>query len=220
MKKTIKISFLILLIIFIKLLSTFLINQIIIYNYNNKIYNNNLIKILYLFNFNQSYIVYYNDGNLKYRNNEFENAINKYNDALKRNPPKKRICDIRINLTLATLQTIDKNSSKNEVINKLEEAKKILLENNCASLDGTSGESNEAEDLKQEIDKIEEEIKNGSNNNSNNNNGNSQTEDENQYNDIEQQIKEKEKNSNASRQSNMSTYENLNNYEYYKGKKW
>ena len=62
MKKILKIIFIILLIILIKLILSFSINEIIILNYNNKVYNKTLIKILYILNFNQPYIAYYNEG--------------------------------------------------------------------------------------------------------------------------------------------------------------
>ena len=222
MKKALKITFIVLLLLLIKFVITTVINEIVIYNYNNKIYNNNLIKTLYIFNITERYIPYYNDGNLYYMNNNYKEAENKYTTALKKHPPKKRLCDIKVNLSLSKIKQINPNENKNDIINKLEEIKQILLEDNCASLSGTTGESNDAEELKQEIEKLENEIKNGNgdNNNNNNNNNNNSNENKNQYGNIEQKIKEKEKQSNSSRQSNMSKYENLNNYEYYKGKKW
>lgn len=221
MKKTLKIFFAILLIILVKLLLSFTINEIIIVNYKNNVYNTNLIKTLYLFNFNQSYIAYYNDGNILYKNNNFEKAIDKYEKAIDRKPPQKKVCDIRINLSLAMIKTIDTTNS-NDAFDKLEEAKNNLYNNNCANPTDDSGSSKEAEEFEEEIKKLEEQLENGTDDNSssNDNQEDDSNDEKDEYSDIEQEIKENEKKANSSRQSDITNYENLDDYEYYSGKRW
>ena len=220
MKKFFKILFVLLLILLVRFIIAFIINETVINNYNNKKYNDDLIKTLYIFNISESYIVYYNDGNISYMNNKYNDAIKKYNDALDRNPPTKRACDIRVNLSLAYLKLIDKNGNKDEILKKLDEIKELLLKDGCASESGNDGKSNDSEELKQEVEKLEEQIKNGNATNDNNNGNDNNGEDDGKYDEIEQKIKEQEKNANTNRQKDMSTYENLNSNQFYYGKKW
>ena len=219
MKKFLKITFIVILIISIKLSLSFFINEIIIINYNKEIYNTTLIKSLYLFNFHKPYIAYYNAGNLSYKNNDFDIAIEKYNKALKKNPPQKHICDIRINLSLALLKEIDTTSS-NTVLEDLGNARNNLYNNNCASPIDESGYSKEAENLEEEIKKLEEEMQNSSSDNSSSNNDKKDDNKEKNDSDIEKELKELEKKANSSRQDDLSSYENMDKYEYYSGKKW
>ena len=222
MKKIINIIPIILLIFLFKLACSFTINEIIIKNYNNGLYNSALIKTLYTFNFNQPYIVYYNEGNILYKKENYYEAIEQYNKALGKKPPHKKACDIRINLTLATIKTINSNEYKT-IYNDLEDAKNILYENNCASPTDNSGYSQDAEKLEEEIKELQKQLNNNSNNNSNNsqeNEENEENENEENYEDIEKQLKEIEKKANANRQSDLSTYENLGEFSHYSGKKW
>ena len=76
MKKWLKGLLGVLMIILVKLIMAFMVNEIIIYNYNNNIYNLNLVKSLYFLNFSQSYIAYYNDGNL-FERDDFYTVISK-----------------------------------------------------------------------------------------------------------------------------------------------
>ncbi len=202
MKKILKIILISLSIILIKLLVTFTINEIIIINYNNKIYNRVMVKSLYFLNFIESYIVYYNDGNILYQNNEFEEAILKYQKALEKNPPQNKVCDIRINLSLSLIKNISSNSY-NEIYAQLQEAKNNLYNNSCASSIDDSGYSKEAEKLEKEITDLQNQLKN----------------EENQEN-VEEQLKEIEKKANQNRQSDLNEYENMGNYSYYSGKRW
>ena len=71
MKKLLKILLIPLFIILMRLVLSFVINEIIIYNYQRNRYNETLIKTLYLLNINQPYIVYYNEGNILYKNEEY-----------------------------------------------------------------------------------------------------------------------------------------------------
>lgn len=104
MKKIIKTILIILIIILTKLIFSYTVNEILIWNYKNKNYNSILIKTLYILNFNQPYIKYYNDGNILYKKEKYNEAIRKYNQAINKKPPKNKICDIRINLSLAMIK--------------------------------------------------------------------------------------------------------------------
>ena len=219
MKKALKIILVIFLIIFLKLSFSYAINEIIIYNYNAGKYNNNLVKLLYVFNFHQPYIAYYNEGNILYQKNNYDEAIAKYNEALNKRPPLKRVCDIRINLSLAIIKNININN-KTEDLQKLEEAKNNLYENNCANPIDDSGNSKDAEKLEEEINELEKQLEDNSNDSSpDDNNTNGEEENKNTQN-IEEKLKEQKKKSNSSRQEDLTTYENMEDYEYYSGKRW
>ena len=220
MKKILKIIFIILLIILIKFIYSFTINEIIIFNYNKKIYNTSLIKTLYILNFNQPYIAYYNEGNILYNKENYKEAINKYNKAISKNPPQDKVCDVRINLSLSIIKNITSNDYKT-VYNELEKAKNNLYNNNCANPIDNSGYSPDAE-------KLEEEIKDLQNNinvefikiKSDDTNAQEEEEKNEDYSDIEEELKQIEKESRADRETDLSSYENIGNSSYYSGKNW
>ena len=216
MKKIIILIFVIFSIVFLRLVSSFLLNEYIIHNYNKGIYKTNLIKILYVLNFNQSYIVYYNDGNISYKLGDFNEAITKYNNSLKHNPPKSRICDVRINLSLAMVNNIntDDNSEK---IRLLEEAQNVLYKDGCANKDDSNGYSSKAEDLD---DKITEMINKLNESNSNNDNYDDNNIEIEQDDYLENELKDIQKDAQKSRYSGMTSYENIGSYSYYSGKRW
>lgn len=221
MKKILKLIFTISLIIFIKLTFIFILNEIIILTYNNNIYSSFLVKGLYFFNFNQSYIAYYNEGNILYKKKNYDEAITKYNKAINNNPPQGKMCDVRINLSLAMIKNI-KSKDYKTVYDKLEDAKGNLYNNNCASPIDDSGYSKNAEKLEEEIKKLQDQLNTNSKGNSKNNNSDDEDEDngKDDYSEIEDELKEKEKEANANRHSDMLTYENMGDYSYYSGKSW
>lgn len=219
MKKSIKIINIIFSVIFIKLILIFTINEIVISNYHNKIYNMSLINSLYFFTYNQSYIVYYNHGNILYNQKNYQEAINKYKQALTKNPPQKRVCDIRINLALSFIETIDLKDT-NETLDILKEARYNLYENKCVDPNYENSYSLDAEDLEKEIKKLEEELSNTESNQNNNNDNDDHNNDDDSYKEIEEKIKENEKQANANRRKNLNDSYNLDNYEYYNGKRW
>lgn len=218
MKKSLKILLIFLCIILFKFITTYTINEIIIFNYNHNIFNSLLVKSLYIFNFNQSYIAYYNDGNILYQNQKYDIAIKKYQKALDKKPPQNKVCDIRINLSLSIIKQIDTSDYKT-AFDQLEEAKSNLYNNNCASQIDNSGYSKDAEQLEEEIKTLQNQLNNSSNDSQPDNDDDNNKEEEIDSN-IEEQLKEIEKNSNASRQSDIQDYENLGDYSYYSGKKW
>lgn len=220
MKKILKF---VLIIFLMKLLFSFSINEIIIWNYNNNVYNTTLVKTLYIFNFIEPYIAYYNEGNVLYKTGNYEEAINKYSKSLKKNPPQSKVCDIRINLSLAMIKLVD-STNYNTAFNQLEEAKNNLYNNNCASFTDESGYSKDAEKLEQEIKNLQDELNNTSKNNDEKKDDAEKDDDEKEdyedYDDIKEELKEIEKESQSNRQSDMTTYENMNDDEYYSGKRW
>ena len=219
MKKAFKIITIILSIILLKLLITYTLNEIIILNYEKENYNTTLLKPLYILNINEPYIVYYNEGNILYRKKEYDKAIDRYNEALDRNPPEKRVCDIRINKSLALVYNI-KTTDKNEIYNELEEAKNNLYKNGCANKENDNGKSEDAEKLEEEIKKLQEQQKNSSDDNKDNQNDQNNENDDTETPDVEDQLKENERNANESRQDSLNSSENVGNFSYFSGKRW
>ena len=221
MKAKIKITCIILIsIVVMWLILSFFINKLIISNYNKEIYNHNLVKSLYVLNINQPYIAYYNDANILYKKEKYSDSIIKYKKALKKNPPQDKVCDIRINLSLAMIKNIKLDSSKEDIYNDLEEAKQNLYENNCANSNDDSGYSKEAEQLEKEIIELQKQITNSNSNQSQE----EQDESKEDYSNIEEKLKEQQQETNSSRQEYLNdTYSEsayINKGEIYKGKKW
>lgn len=108
-----------------------------------------------------AYAVYYNMGNMSYKQYSFDKAMRQYQQALDKKVPKGKECRIRINLALAMIETLDIDyAAPDEVYNSiaiLEDAREWLLGAECATEDGT-GHSAEAEQLKKEIDEILEQL--------------------------------------------------------------
>jgi len=220
MKKILNIILIILCIIAVKLLFTSITNEIIRVNYNNEKYNDSLVKSLYFINYPESYIAYYNHGNILYMLGNYEEAISKYETSLEKNPPPKRICDIRVNLSLSITATIDLND-KEEALTKLKNARTLLYEDNCAHEKDNNGDSKNAEELEQELKKIEEELHN-------NTDDKNEDEKDDDYKDeeddvqkeqtIEEKLKEIQKDATTSR--HQKTESDENRVSYYDGKSW
>lgn len=223
MKKTLKITLIFFSLIFIKLIFTYILNEYVILNYNKGNYKENLIEILKILNTNEPYIVYYNEGNLNYKQKEYEKAIENYDKALNKNPKSSRICDIRINQTLSMIKLIN-SQKQSEKLDLLKQARENLYEDGCANENDNNGKSENAEQLEEEIKDLEEKIKNGesqSNGNGNNDPNNTEEEiDDTEDSDIEQQLEEIEKQANANRQSDLDSLQESGDYHYYSGKRW
>ena len=139
--------------------------------YANEDYNSLNEEKLLKFNFPESYIPYYNIGNAAYKRGDYTSAISYYTEALKNFPPEKRECLIRINLALSMCNTIDfYNLNSQEKIDTalfvLYKARDVLLEKGCASDDG-QGHNADAQQLKEDIDRMIEQLKNPEENNNN-----------------------------------------------------
>ena len=199
-----------LIILFLRFFLSFIVNEYIIFNYNRGVYNEFLVKTLYLLNINQSYIAYYNNGNILYQLNNYDEAIKYYEKSLMKNPPKSKVCDIRINLSLALIKNINSDDPK-LIYNQLELAKENLYKDNCADSNGDKGESADAEEFEDKINKLQDEY-----------NSNSTGEDQIEIDDsnIEDELRNIQSTARSSREEDLSAYENLSKYSYYSGKRW
>ena len=153
-----------LIIITLKLISNIGINSKLINSYYLKDYSEKQAKALTYFNFSESYIANYNYGNILYQEGEYERAIEKYKKALDGIIPKKKECNIRINLALSICKTvsINKNSidSVKDAIKIYESAIDVLTEKGCANKENNNGHSSKAQQLKNDIQKEIDRLKN------------------------------------------------------------
>ncbi|HBZ02509.1 MAG TPA: hypothetical protein DEO83_01675 [Lachnospiraceae bacterium] len=166
--KIIDIISVVLLVISLFLGIRYLINSVFVYKYNHGgyeagNYNVKLEEFLSKLNIPEGYVPYYNAGNASYQNGDYDSAISYYKDALESHPTEKKECDIRVNLALAMLKKIDfdhleTEKQKANAIRQLQSARNVLVEKGCADPYGTNGHDPEAEQLKQDIDKMLEEL--------------------------------------------------------------
>lgn len=162
-KKIIKVIYIILILIMLKLIYNFSANSILLSKYNDGIYDENLSRILTFFNFPQSYVADYNYGNILYKNGKYESAIEEYKKALKGFVPKYKKCNIIINYALAICKTVNVNEENQDSINNAisiyESAIDILTQEGCANKNDNNGHSEQAEKLKSDIQKEIERLK-------------------------------------------------------------
>lgn len=224
-------TFVILLIIAIKLISTYAINELFIMKYNDSDYSESIIKPLYWFNFIEPCNVYYNNGNVLYKTNDFNGAIEKYKKALELYPSNEKECKIRINLCLAMLKKINFNNIQEDDVEKilkdLGEAKEVLLEHGCANRDDNNGHNKEAEQLKKEIEEMEKKLKELKQDEKEEKKDNDKKKDEdekkeekNELDKIEEKIKELKKQGQQERQETIEKNKMFKDFSYYNGKKW
>jgi len=240
MKRIHIIIYSLIILIWLKIIVTFLINESFISDYNAEKYDMSKAKTLTSINFLESYAAHYNYGNTLYKNNNFDGAIEEYKKALSLFPPKKKECAIRINLSLAMLKKMnledESDKNKTENLNILKEAREVLCENGCANRNDDNGHSEEAEKLKKDIDKMINELQNKKDEKSDKNEEQEKEEQEKteEQKQEEQKKKEKEKISNAKqeklkeiqseslkvRQEELEQYKYSLDYDYYGGKNW
>ncbi len=133
--------------------------------YHNEEYLEKEEEKLLDFNYLERYIPDYNLGNAAYKKGDYNSAIAHYTEALKLNPPAEvEDCDVRINLALSYLNTIDFYSittkdERDTALFVLYKARDILLENGCASNEG-KGHDKDAQQLKEDIDRLIEILEN------------------------------------------------------------
>ena len=224
MKNALKVTLVLFLLILIKLILSFTLNAIVIFHYNRGSYQKNLISVLKMINTNEPYIVYYNEGNIFYREKEYDKAISNYEISLKKNPPKSRVCDIRINMTLAMIENINFKGADYEILNALTKARENLYNEHCADKNDATGESKEAEELEDAIRDLEDEIENPSKSSSGDKDDEEEEKDSDEETkeekDIEKQLEQINKEAQASRGKDMEQSKNIGNYQYYDGKSW
>lgn len=107
------------------------------------------------------YIFLYNKGNKLYERYDYVGAIEQYQKALAANPPHFKECSVRVNLALAMIYNMGEDFAEPEnvesSIETLLAARDILLEDDCATEAG-DGHSEPAQQLKEEIDKLLEQL--------------------------------------------------------------
>lgn len=172
MKRKILIAiYIILILITIKLFSNSIINHFLINKYNNGQYSEKQAKSLTYLNYIQSYVAYYNYGNILYQNGEYEAAIEKYKKALKGNIPKDKECNIRINYALSICKTVQVNEKEQDsiknAIKTYEAAIEILTEKSC-DLHNQKAQKLK-KDIQKEINRLKKLLENKDDNNSNDN---------------------------------------------------
>lgn len=160
------------LVVGILLLRRVLVNHSFVEAYDREEYLSQEEEKLLKFNFPESFVPYYNLGNAAYKSGDYNSAISYYTEALKNYPSEKKDCLIRINLALSMCNTIDfYNLDTQEKIDTalfvLYKARDVLLEKGCATDEG-DGHNADAQQLKEDIDKMIEMLKNPEQNNNNN----------------------------------------------------
>ena len=147
-------------IILLKLVCDYLLNSILINSYKKGKYNAELARVIASLNFNKSYAANYNYGNILYQKGEYEEAIEQYKNALNTFVPNHEECNIRVNYALAICKTVDLDEEKekdetsvNEAIKKYESAIDVLVEVECAHRNDNNGHDKNAQQLKNDIQK-------------------------------------------------------------------
>lgn len=156
---------LVILLVGLWLLSRLLINHSFIKNYNDGNYSTQSEEKLTKLNFPESYVPYYNLGDVAFKRGDYVSAVSYFTQALTMYPPEKRECQIRINLALAMCNTIDFNDLDSQekidtAIFMLYKARDVLLEKGCAKDGDEPGHNADAQQLKEDIDKMIERLKN------------------------------------------------------------
>ncbi|MBR2704624.1 MAG: tetratricopeptide repeat protein [Clostridia bacterium] len=163
MKKSIFIIvYILVVLILIKLLFNAVTNTVLISKYKDGDYSEQTAYALTLFNFPESYVADYNLGNVLYKKGDYNGAIEQYKKALDRNVPKRKECSIRINyaLSICNLVHVDENNKESieNAIKEYEKAIEVLVKQDCANDDG-DGHSEKAQQLKDDIEKEIERLK-------------------------------------------------------------
>lgn len=161
--KILNIACIVMLVIALFLGVRYVINFAAVQSYKHGNYSPSAEVFLSKVNIPEGYVPTYNAGNAFYRSEDYDNAISYYQSALESHPTEKKECDIRVNLALAMLHKIDWDNLETEkqkaaAARQLQSARNILCETGCADPYGTNGHDPEAEQLKQDIDKMLEEL--------------------------------------------------------------
>ena len=133
--------------------------------YSNAEYLSENEEKLMFINIPESYLPYYNLGNVAYKNTEYNAAVGYYAKALSLLPIGQKECDVRINLALAMCNTIDfahlDNQSKiDTALIVLYKARDVLLENGWAAEDPEKAKNADAQKLKEDIDEMIKKLEN------------------------------------------------------------
>lgn len=227
MKKVLIFLYVFLLVAFFELVITYFINELYISKYEKGEYEKGLVKSLFVINYLERYIPYYNYGNYFYKTGDYDNAALEYEKALEKGVPKKRVCSVRINLSLALTNTVTDDMTEDEKIAIYERAKEVLYEDNCAQAgSGEGGESEEAEQLEDEIEEKEQEAKEDKGEEEEEKEDEGEGEEEKTEKEQEEEksseVDERNKDAGKNRQDKLDEYKDReeNSGNYYSGKKW
>ncbi len=140
------------------------VNAAYVNAYNEGDYDTSSEEKLIYVNYLESYLVYYNLGNSYYQKGEYLKAAGLYAEALKYKAPEGEDCQIRINYALSLCYSIDFDNLKTQsdienALMILYTARDTLTENGCANDEGT-GHNPDAQQLKEDIDKMIEKLEN------------------------------------------------------------
>ena len=143
------------------LLVNYLCNEHFISEYKKGQYVDSTVNAV--LGFTQPHIYHYNLGDVYYSQGDYEGAEQEFRKALEKKPGGESDCKTRVNLALSIVKQIDPESvtkeNLDEVIDILEGAKDILIENDCAHRDDEDGHYEDAQTLKDEIDAFEEQLR-------------------------------------------------------------
>ncbi|MCR5572474.1 MAG: hypothetical protein K6F57_01725 [Candidatus Saccharibacteria bacterium] len=208
--------------VLLKFVASFALNESLVANIDNGDYSDGLVKALYALNLEEPYVVHYNDGIRYYELADFKNSQAKFEEALNHNPPEDRICDVRVNLSLSMLKQIKKDDLN--AGSKLQKAKEVLYENDCARESDDNGKSNEAEKLEHEIENLQKEQEDSSSdpNSDPSQDPNSNPDDPTvdiDIENIEEQLKNEKIDALKGRQQQLGEYREMGG-DYYSGRSW
>ena len=113
------------------------INAIFIKNYPNNA-NDYTLKFTSFINIYQPYIAPYNYGNYYYQKGQYNDAYEKYKEALTHRIPNNRICKVHINASLTLVKLAELESDEQKAIDLLDEADSHLKVCQAVSGDGTA----------------------------------------------------------------------------------
>ena len=174
----------------------YIMNEIFLRRYDKKIYSKKFEEPLLKMNFPDSYLPYYNLGNVAYKNGNYDEAISNYKKALEIGAPHEdKECNIRVNLALSMLMKIDWTAMSTEkdlqrAIRQLKAARNVLTEEGCANPDDPNGHNEDAEKLKKDIDDMLDQLQ--QQNNSGNSDNDQQDDQQGQGQDDQQDQEKKE----------------------------
>ncbi len=192
MKKIIIIILSIISIIILHLSTRYIINEIYISKTNDGIYDDSLVNKLFIINYPETYIAYYNKGNSYYLQEKYNEAIDEYEKALK-TVKKNRECKVRNNLALSYMKLLNLKSgiddNSQEIYNELEEAKKQVEPND-------PNDPNNPNDPKDPNEPTQEEK------------------------EIEEKLKEQQRQTQKEREEKEREANYINDFDYYTGKNW
>lgn len=145
-----------------------LLNEAFLREWDSGRYTDKFERPLLPVNFPESWLPLYHMGNISYMQEDYDAAVSWYQRSLGKNPPaEEKECAVRINLALALLHKIDYEHLDTEnavrtAVSQLKTARSVLTEHGCADPDGTDGHSEQAEQLKKEIDELLKKLQNES----------------------------------------------------------